>query len=643
MQRVTFRDRDKLESVVNLPGRKSTTLTEWFAYNEAYEDGRHLTYQDFPSEFVWYDDRKCWSRRRNSKSSIGRLAYVHPTSGELFYFRMLLCHRKGCTEFIDVQTINDVFYPTCRAACEALGLLGDDKEWDIAMQEASVSATPFSNLEKVLGGNGSRYSREAPMNDRRCFEALDRSLRDILTEPHSLFGGKSFLLGGDFRQTLPVKKGASKMEVISSCISESELCTLRSEEKIVLAVASSGIASLLLPSGRTAHSRFKLPLELTEESLCRITKNSHLGKLLANTDLIIWDEAPMNDRRCFEALDRSLRDILTEPHSLFGGKSVLLGGDFRQTLPVKKGASKMEVISSCISESELWSNFKVFTLSENMRLTKPNISADERSLISSFASWLLDIGDGKTGEPDPQDPENTSWVDIPINYCIPDNENGLQNLINFIYDQSETKIYLSHDEATPIDNNGAETEMFPGFLHIDGELLNGELLNGELLNGELPNGELLKGTGSELVRLGSDSTAFCLEILCEEKGFSKTAITFDPSSVNTKFAKPSILGKPVLQPHGNQFVVRQPTAFKSERPKISKERFASQVDVSNDLSKPVTTHYLPKRRESAPAKPHYMIATSSSRYSSNDIVHNHYLEEAKKKAQEHSRNLRKFF
>ncbi|GJY13339.1 retrovirus-related pol polyprotein from transposon TNT 1-94 [Tanacetum coccineum] len=37
-----------------------------------------------------------------------------------------------------------------------------------------------------------------------------------------------------------------------------------------------------------------------------------------------------------------------------------------------------------------------------------------------------------------------------------------------------------------------------------------------------------------------------------------------------------------------------------------------------------------------------MIAPSSSRYSSNDIVHNHYLEEAKKKTQEHSRNSRNF-
>ncbi|GJW31718.1 hypothetical protein Tco_0051750 [Tanacetum coccineum] len=62
------------------------------------------------------------------------------------------------------------------------------------------------------------------------------------------------------------------------------------------------------------------------------------------------------------------------------------------------------------------------------------------------------------------------------------------------------------------------------------------------------------------------------------------------------------------------------------------------LDVNNDLSKPVTTQYLPKERESAVAKPHHMIAPGSSRYSSNDMVHNHYLEEAKKKTQESSRN-----
>ncbi|GKE30064.1 hypothetical protein Tco_1445448 [Tanacetum coccineum] len=118
------------------------------------------------------------------------------------------------------------------------------------------------------------------------------------------------------------------------------------------------------------------------------------------------------------------------------------------------------------------------------------------------------------------------------------------------------------------------------------------------------------------------------------------------NSVDTKFSKPSILGKPVLQPPRNQSAVRQPNAFKSERPKFLKPRFASQVDVNNVLSKPVTPHYLPKVRESVFAKPQHVIAPGSSRnsskesYVSNDMAHNYYLEEAKKKTQDKNRNLK---
>ncbi|GJR62337.1 hypothetical protein Tco_1504499 [Tanacetum coccineum] len=79
---------------------------------------------------------------------------------------------------------------------------------------------------------------------------------------------------------------------------------------------------------------------------------------------------------------------------------------------------------------------------------------------------------------------------------------------------------------------------------------------------------------------------------------------------------------------------------------MSKQRFASQVDVNKNLSKPVTQHYLPKKTESTFAKPDHMIASSSSRnssknmprFSSNDMVHNHYLDEARKKTQERDRN-----
>ncbi len=55
----------------------------------------------------------------------------------------------------------------------------------------------------------------------------------------------------------------------------------------MLAVASSGIASLLLPSGRTAHSRFKIPIDLHDESTCNITQQMKVAELVRKTDLII--------------------------------------------------------------------------------------------------------------------------------------------------------------------------------------------------------------------------------------------------------------------------------------------------------------------------------------------------------------------
>ncbi|GJS25531.1 hypothetical protein Tco_0454163 [Tanacetum coccineum] len=118
------------------------------------------------------------------------------------------------------------------------------------------------------------------------------------------------------------------------------------------------------------------------------------------------------------------------------------------------------------------------------------------------------------------------------------------------------------------------------------------------------------------------------------------------NSVDTKFAKPSVLGKLILQSLRKQSITRQPNAFKSKRPHMSKPQFASQVDVNNNLSRPVTQHYLPKRRESVFVKPDHMIASSESRnssknmprFSSNDMVYNHYLDEARKKTQERDRN-----
>ncbi|KAF1883286.1 hypothetical protein Lal_00030393 [Lupinus albus] len=55
---------------------------------------------------------------------------------------------------------------------------------------------------------------------------------------------------------------------------------LRSEKQIVLMVASSGIASLLLPGGRTSHSKFKIPVPSLENSICNIHQGKNIGNII---------------------------------------------------------------------------------------------------------------------------------------------------------------------------------------------------------------------------------------------------------------------------------------------------------------------------------------------------------------------------
>ena len=116
------------------------------------------------------------------------------------------------------------------------------------------------------------------------------------------------------------------------------LATVREQGKIALATATSGVAASIMPGGRTAHSRFKIPLRIDDGSICTFPKESGTAQLLKEASLIIWDEASMTKRQAVEALDRSMRDITDKPKLPFGGKTVVFGGDFRQVLPViRKG------------------------------------------------------------------------------------------------------------------------------------------------------------------------------------------------------------------------------------------------------------------------------------------------------------------
>ena len=72
------------------------------------------------------------------------------------------------------------------------------------------------------------------------------------------------------------------------------LAKVRQKKNIALAVASSGVAAVLLNGGRTVHSMFCRSLNLTQENpLCNIKKNH---QFLQTCKLIIWDEATMSHK-----------------------------------------------------------------------------------------------------------------------------------------------------------------------------------------------------------------------------------------------------------------------------------------------------------------------------------------------------------
>ena len=102
---------------------------------------------------------------------------------------------------------------------------------------------------------------------------------------------------------------------------------------IAIATATSGIAASIMLGRRTAHSCFKIPIKLDNNTMCSFTKQSGTAELLRRDALVIWDEVAMTKRQGLETLDRTLQDIMgCNQH--FGGKVMLFGGDFRQVLPV---------------------------------------------------------------------------------------------------------------------------------------------------------------------------------------------------------------------------------------------------------------------------------------------------------------------
>ena len=159
---------------------------------------------------------------------------------------------------------------------------------------------------------------------------------------------------------------------------------LKAKDFEIISVTWTGIAALLLPNGVTLHSRFKLPLKIDATSTIGIRAGSKAAREINAANVMFLDEASMCSANVLNIIDRGLQDIrdCTLP---FGGMFLILGGDFRQILPVIRHGNRAQLIQQCIKSSALWNQFLILPLSQNMRANSEEVE---------FAEWLLQVGNG---------------------------------------------------------------------------------------------------------------------------------------------------------------------------------------------------------------------------------------------------------
>ncbi|XP_072066667.1 uncharacterized protein [Arachis hypogaea] len=391
---VSFYDHQTIPEILNDDYFSRTMLTEFFALNrEEDQQSRHLLYRKIPEYYTWHNKEKEWRRCKTQRISIGQIYTVSPSEGEKFYLRILLSNVRGPISWDDLLTVNGVQYSSFKQSAKHRGLLESDSSIRACLVEASVLrflcalrrlfATILifcepTDVRSLWNGFFSYMVDDYPSaSTTTALVFTNRLLRDIndillqhgkqITQydlpalTHENDNDNSIprviqeeLESGVFFVDGP--GGSGKIFLYRAIIAE-----LRNKGHIVLVTASSGIAATLLPGGRTAHSRFKIPINAEPSSICNISKQSDLAKLIRQTTTIIWDEAPMANKESVQSLDHTLRDILANDMP-FGGKVMVMGRDFRQVLPVVPKGSKSQMISASIVKSHLWASTKILHL-----------------------------------------------------------------------------------------------------------------------------------------------------------------------------------------------------------------------------------------------------------------------------------------
>ncbi len=264
-----------------------------------------------------------------------------------------------------------------------------------------------------------------------------------------------------------------------SFVANALLSYVRSQGKIALSTATTGIAATILLGARTFHSRFNCPRDINDlncdAELFDISRNSGLAKLLTKTDLIVIDEITTLSKTAIEVLNNTLKYIL-KTDKFMGGKIVVLMGDFKQCLPIVSDGNWASSINMCMNNSEIWHKFKPYRLTENMRLKNDPVS-------QKYANQILDIGNGifPTHSINGVD----DLIQIPEQWLLKSNK--LDDLINKSYHNINTnytnpKYFADRAILTPLnedvwDINEKVLEKIPGetyFKHSEDRIIRDE-------------------------------------------------------------------------------------------------------------------------------------------------------------------------
>jgi hypothetical protein len=109
------------------------------------------------------------------------------------------------------------------------------------------------------------------------------------------------------------------------------------------------------------HGQIKVPVNDRNEMLkSPIQANDPRAELIKEAALWVWDEAPMANRAVMSCTEETCR-VVMENDEPFGGKVVVLLGDFRQTCPVIRRGTRAQVVDASIKSSELWPLFSAKT------------------------------------------------------------------------------------------------------------------------------------------------------------------------------------------------------------------------------------------------------------------------------------------